>query len=39
MKKQKKESKKKKSHIVFQGNRTVIHASREAIGAMKYKGE
>jgi len=31
--------KKRTSHIVFRGNRSVVRASREAIGAMKYKAE
>lgn len=29
----------KHSHVVCQGNQRVIRASREAIGAMKYKAE
>ncbi|KKR85589.1 MAG: hypothetical protein UV53_C0036G0002 [Candidatus Azambacteria bacterium GW2011_GWE1_42_9] len=29
----------KKSHVVCRGNRKVVRASREAIGAMKYKAQ
>jgi len=28
-----------KSHILFRGNRMVVIANREAIGAMKYKAQ
>lgn len=28
-----------KKHVVCRGNRRIIRASREAIGAMKYKGQ
>ncbi len=31
--------KKQKKHIIFKGNRNKIRASREAIGAMKYKAQ
>jgi hypothetical protein len=34
-----KKTSKKSSHIVFKGNRSVVLATREAIGAMKYKGQ
>ncbi len=29
----------KSSHIVFKGNYTTVLATRESIGAMKYKGQ
>lgn len=29
----------KKSHVVCRGNQKVVRASREAIGAMKYKAQ
>jgi len=29
----------KKSHVICRGNQKIIRASREAIGAMKYKAE
>ena len=29
----------RKSHVIFRGNRLVIIATREAIGAMKYKAQ
>jgi hypothetical protein len=38
-KKTTKKSTQKSIHIIFKGNHSVVLATREAIGAMKYKGQ